>query len=213
VSPLVTVFVSVCIRGKRYNLWTWLSMPIICGGLLVCSQQEVNYNTLGVVCVVGATVLRAIKTVMQEKLLDPKEKDLDSVSLLYYLAPWAGASLLVMSLCFEGLAPFTMLLPSDSGGDKKGVGTLLLLLTLSGLNACLLNISGNMVTAYMGAVMLQILGNVKACLSIIVSVAIFRNPVTSSQACGVLTCLVGVWIYQQKGGTVAPPAAAEDKRK
>jgi len=94
-------------------------MPIICGGLLVCSQQEVNYNTLGVVCVVGATVLRAIKTVMQEKLLDPKEKDLDSVSLLYYLAPWAGASLLVMSLCFEGLAPFTMLLPSDSGGDKK----------------------------------------------------------------------------------------------
>merc|ERR550525_1192216 len=113
-SPLVTVLVSVGIRGKRYNAWTWGSMPIICGGLLVCGRTEENYNSIGVFCVVGATVLRSIKTVMQEKLLDPKERALDSVTLLHYFSPWAGALLLTMSMICEGKDPIAPLLaPSN----------------------------------------------------------------------------------------------------
>lgn len=198
VSPLITVLISIIMYRKRYNQWTWLSMPIICGGLLVCSSTEVNFNAVGVAFVVGATILRALKSVMQEKLLDPSEQTLDSVSLLYYIAPWAGAILLCMSLVLEGSDPIMLLLPSQS--PKTGAGFVTALLMFSGINACFLNISGNLVTAYTGAVMLQILGNVKACFAIIVSTAIFQNPVTLSQACGVAMCLAGVWLYQRKGG-------------
>lgn len=231
VSPLVTVLVSVFLRGKRYNYWTWASMPVICGGLLLCGGQEVNYDSLGVALVVGATILRALKSVMQEKLLDPKERYLDSVTLTYYMAPWAGSFLVMMSLAFEGVEPLAMLLtapglgvgetdvwsdqadaPTSAGTDMgklrrdSGLGALLALLAMSGLNACLVNISGNMVTAHLGAVALQILGNVKSCLAIVVSAAIFQNPVAPAQAAGVVVCLLGVWVYQRKGGpaVVAP---------
>lgn len=232
VSPLVTVLVSVFLRGKRYNCWTWVSMPVICGGLLLCGQQEVNYNALGVALVVGATILRALKSVMQEKMLDPSERYLDSVTLTYYMAPWAGCFLVTMSLAFEGVEPLAMLLtapglgvgetdvwsdqaviPDSAGTDAgklrrdSGLGTLLALLAISGLNACLVNISGNMVTAHLGAVTLQILGNVKSCLAIVVSAAIFQNPVAPSQAAGVVVCLFGVWVYQRKGGPAVVAAS------
>jgi len=206
-SPLVTVVMSIILHRKRYNMWTWASMPVICGGLVVCSKQEVNYNLIGVICVVGATVLRAVKSVMQEQLLDPKRRALDSVSLVYFLAPWTGGILVAMSLVFEGPATLTLLLP-PAEGEKTGIPTVLLLLLLSGANACFLNISGNQVTAHVGAVMLQVLGNVKACLSIIVSCMIFRNPVTVGQALGVVVCLFGVALYNWKGGTVKASASS-----
>ena len=127
-GPLVTVFMAILMRGARYNCWTWGSMPLICGGLLMCSVDEVNYNVKGVLCVLVATTLRSVKTVMQEALLDPSEK-MDSILLLYYLAPWAGGCLTVLSLVFEGLEPFTLMLP---GTGNTGVGNVLFLLALSG---------------------------------------------------------------------------------
>eukprot|EP00439_Symbiodinium_sp_Y106_P008964 s793_g1.t1 len=78
---------------------------------------------------------------------------------------------------------------------------------LSGLNACLLNIANFLVTSYTSPVTLQVLGNVKSCLSIAVSVAIFRNSLTLEQALGVCTCLVGVWMYNQKSSPAGPSAA------
>merc|ERR1711865_572033 len=90
-----------------------------------------------------------------------------------------------------------------------GVGNVLLLLALGGGNACFLQIAGNQVTAYLGGVMLQVLGNVKACLSIIISVAIFGNAVQSAQVFGVVVCLSGVALYNWKGGVVTPVVVTE----
>jgi len=209
VAPLITVIVAVVLRGKRFNGWTWASMPVICGGLLVCSSEEVNFDVNGVTFALLATVLRAVKSVMQEKLLDPKEKDMDAVTLVYYMAPYAGSFLVSMSIACEGADPIMFLYPYRGSEPTTGVPQLLMLLSFSGVNACFLNISGNLVTAHMGAVMLQILGNLKACISIVVSVAIFRNPVTPAQMAGVAVCLLGVWIYNSKGG-VAKPAVVID---
>mmetsp|Transcript_64974 Transcript_64974/g.141618 ORF Transcript_64974/g.141618 Transcript_64974/m.141618 type:complete len:347 (+) Transcript_64974:404-1444(+) len=199
ISPLVTVLLSVVMQRRRYNAWTWASMPVICGGLCICGSTEVNYNTLGVTFVVGATTLRAAKSVMQEKLLDTREGKLDPVTLLYYQAPWAGSFLVCLSFFFEGSAPGKLLF-NWAGDARTGVNRVLGLLVFSGLNACFLNISGFSVTAHVGAVMLQILGNVKACVAIAVSAAVLGNPVTAAQVTGVLLCLMGVWVYQDKGG-------------
>merc|ERR1712137_1053235 len=75
-----------------------------------------------------------------------------------------------------------------------------MLLIVSGLNACLLNVANFMVTSYTSPLTLQVLGNVKSCVGIAVSVAIFRNALTWQQGVGVAVCLLGVWVYNQKGG-------------
>jgi len=192
-------------------------MPVICGGLAICTTKEVNFHFLGAFFATGATVLRALKSIMQGRLLvDPSER-LDSVTLLYYMAPYAALLLFVLSLCTEGAKPYTILFPrlSSSPADSEpvitGLGTVWVLLCVSGLNACFLNITNFLVTSYTSAVTLQVLGNVKSCLSIGVSVAIFRNSLKFTQIVGVAACLFGVWIYNEKGGTVKTPEKVVEK--
>merc|ERR1712004_85585 len=83
-----------------------------------------------------------------------------------------------------------------------------MLLMVSGLNACLLNVANFMVTSYTSPLTLQVLGNVKGCLGIAVSAAILRNTLTLNQGIGVAVCLLGVWLYNQKG---AEHKATEDQ--
>merc|ERR1719443_757437 len=126
------------------------------------------------------------------------------------MSPFSAAFLFFASLLMEGLEPYTLLLPRlrlnpTEAPPVTGVGYVMVLLILSGLNACALNIMNFLVTAYTGPVTLQVLGNVKSCASIAVSVAIFGNALRFSQIVGVSTCLLGVWIYTNKGGAVKTP--------
>ncbi|OLP99764.1 putative sugar phosphate/phosphate translocator [Symbiodinium microadriaticum] len=216
-SPLITVLLAVVMQQKRFPLKTWLSMPVICVGLAVCSAKELNFNALGAFYASGATVLRAVKSLIQGR---------------YYMAPWAAMWLTLIMLFMEagtdehdvqipsfsaapgkGGEPLFLLLTvfdlqglgPDGDGGVTGAGQVLSLLMLSGLNACLLNIANFLVTSYTSPVTLQVLGNVKSCLSIAVSVAIFRNSLTLEQAIGVCTCLIGVWMYNQKAAADAEP--------
>ncbi|OLP80667.1 putative sugar phosphate/phosphate translocator [Symbiodinium microadriaticum] len=204
-SPLITVLLAVVMQQKRFPLKTWLSMPVICVGLAVCSVKELNFNALGAFYAGGATVLRAVKSLIQGRLLSTSHQ-MDSVTLLYYMAPWAAMWLSLIMLVLE--APMKM--PSARfvsvwPGMESAAELALAKYFSSCLNACLLNIANFLVTSYTSPVTLQVLGNVKSCLSIAVSVAIFRNSLTLEQALGVCTCLVGVWMYNQKASDGAAP--------
>merc|ERR1719384_2503586 len=104
--------------------------------------------------------------------------------------------LLILGL--RGSAPGATGLGEQVTGGSAVIGLLL----YSGLNACLLNVANFSVTSYTSPITLQVLGNVKSCLAIAVSVAIFRNDLHFQQAVGVAACLFGVWLYQRRGGEV-----------
>merc|ERR1712194_389644 len=208
-TPLITVLLAVAWQRKSFNWWTWSSMPIICGGLAICSMREVNFHALGAFFASSATVLRALKSILQGKLLQGEK--VDSVTLLYYMAPWAALLLSIVAAASEGSEPLRMIargLPGVSSfwaPEERlvGSGTLLLMLAVSGLNACLLNVVNFSVTSYSGPVTLQVLGNVKNCLSILVSVGVFGNTLQGIQGVGVAICLIGVWLYNTRGGPAA----------
>jgi len=210
-SPLVTVLMSIVFQNRHYNWWTWVAMPLISGGLWFCVQDEINFSLFGVVVCVGAMVTRSMKSIVQANLLTEK---VEPVTLLYYMAPYSAILVMLMALVTEGFEPFLLLArgagelvaqwrdpsPAEEARGSTGLLRLLLLLLLSGLNACLLNIFGFIVTRCTGAVMLQVLGSVKSSLGIAVSVAVLRNPVTPSQAFGSAVCIFGAWIYDRFGG-------------
>jgi len=165
---------------------------------MLCSVLEINFHLLGSVCVLAATTLRSLKSIMQGELLsDPADK-LDAVSLLFYMAPHAGAMLIIVSLLTEGLHPFTIFFE----GSPTGILNVVTLLALGGTNACLLNIANFLVTSYTSPVTLQVLGNVKSCISIVISVLIFHNQLRFMQGLGVAICLFGVHVYERKGGKI-----------
>merc|ERR1712107_900798 len=114
------------------------------------------------------------------------------------MAPWSALLLSVLSIISEGLEPISLLMLGFVGAD--GVGNVCFLLILSGLNACLLNVSNFLVTSYTSAVTLQVLGNVKICLSIGISVAIFKNELLWEQAIGVVACWLACGITTSTAG-------------
>jgi len=171
--------------------------------MVVCAENEANFSAIGAALVIGSTILRSAKSIIQGELLSSAEDRLDSATLLYYMSPYAAGMLLLSSLAMEGVAPIILLLqgsgisvnglPAGTGSEKVAV-----LVLISGVNAFLLNLSTFLVTAYTSAVMLQVLGNVKSCFGIIISVLIFGNPLSRLQGAGVAVCLIGVWIYQSE---------------
>ena len=207
-SPLVTVLLAVLVQGKSFSFKTWISMPVICVGLAICSLKEVNFNALGTFYAVGSMVFRAAKTLIQGKLLQHK---MDSISLLYYMAPMSAGILFVLMIFMEGLEPILLLMPGPNEVGLTGRTTLVFLLITSGLNACLLNLVNFLVTSYTSPVTTQVLGNVKSCLSIAISVAIFGNSITVEQTMGVFTCLFGVWIYNQKEPNAKEPTTPTER--
>lgn len=209
-TPLITVFIAAVFQGKQYNNWTYGSISLISGGLIVCGVKEVNFHMLGLSCAICATVLRAVKSIIQGQLLTEK---MDAVTLLYYMAPWAALFLFAMGICVEGFKPI-LLLRYGLLQDPEASQNVLVLLVMGGLNACLLNITNFQVTADTSAVMLNVLGNVKNCIGIGVSVLIFGNQLLLEQVVGVAVCLVGVYFYQQYGGAVkTPPPQTEQSGK
>jgi len=204
-SPAITVLMMVVFTSTRYNLWTWLSMPVICGGLCICVSGEVNYHILGVLSCIGAAVLRGAKSIMQAKLLAGAR--IDSVTLLYYMSPYAAVVLYLFALCIEGIEPVTLIFRPHA----TGVSFVVFLLVLTAFNAWFLSIANFLVTYHTNPVTLQVLGNVKTCLSIIISVCIFRNQLGAMQCVGVASSLFGVWLYGSKGKSIKPDSSKNSK--
>merc|ERR1719401_605297 len=130
-------------------------MPVICGGVIICSSKEVNFDILGVTSCVGAAVLRGVKTIIQARLLT--DAKMDPVELLYYMSPFAAIVLGAFAVCIEGIEPVLLVCWSPLRTPSTGVLTVIALLFATALNAWFLSIANFFVTYYTNAVTLQVL--------------------------------------------------------
>ena len=185
-APLWTVVLSVVLLRKSYALRVWASLALICLGMVLTIRGEMNFDWIGFGLVLSATLTRALKSIMQGLLLSSPEERLDSIELLYYMAPRSAACLGIWVLLRERdfLADAVLL---DSG--------LWVCLLASSLVSFFLNVAQFLVTTATSAVTLQVLGNIKVVLLIVVSTAIFGNEVSLQAACGCAACLAGAVLY------------------
>merc|ERR1712217_680573 len=104
----------------------------------------VHFSVLGISLAVGAMLLRSAKSLVQAKLLS-KDERIDPVTLLYYMAPYSALLVMLMAAVTEGRQAANLLVQGAIGSSMdggSGLPRLVLLLVLSGLNACFLNITG-----------------------------------------------------------------------
>eukprot|EP00908_Phaeocystis_cordata_P007588 Transcript_18242.p2 GENE.Transcript_18242~~Transcript_18242.p2 ORF type:complete len:201 (-),score=54.54 Transcript_18242:478-1080(-) len=94
-SPLFTMALMYLYTGKRYSRAATLSMLPMCGGVMLCVHGETNFHVVGFGAVILATLLRGIKSILQQRLLTSPEEKLDSMSLLFYMS---GPSIVFLSL-------------------------------------------------------------------------------------------------------------------
>lgn len=199
-APMWTVLLSVLITGKAYPLRVYGALLMVSLGMLLCTTGEVNFHPLGFALVLVGVVTRALKSIVQGLLLSSADERLDSISLLYHMSKPSMAL----------LAAWVLLVERDALWEPRlRSAPLWACIGASAAVAFFLNVANFLVTQRTSAVTLQVLGNIKVVMLIVISVAIFRNEVSNQAALGSAVSLFGVFLYNRaKEATRAPQQAS-----
>ncbi|VFQ72845.1 unnamed protein product [Cuscuta campestris] len=159
--------------------------------ILPCLQGEPSFHLFGFIMCIGATAARALKSVLQGILLSSEGEKLNSMNLLLYMAPIAVVLLLPATLVMEeNVVGITLALA------REDVRIIWLLLFNSAL-AYFVNLTNFLVTKHTSALTLQVLGNAKGAVAVVVSILIFRNPVSVTGMLGYTLTVFGVILYSE----------------
>lgn len=154
-------------------------------------QGEPSFHLFGFLICVAATAARALKSVLQGILLSADGEKLNSMNLLLYMAPMAVVFLLPATLIMEdNVVGITLALARD---DIKIIWYLLFNSSL----AYFVNLTNFLVTKNTSALTLQVLGNAKGAVAVVVSILIFRNPVSVTGMFGYTLTVMGVILYSE----------------
>lgn len=188
-TPFFTAVFSACLQRRLESLETYGALVPVVAGVILASRFEPLFSLAGFLACLSATAARALKSVLQDALLSSESERLDSMSLLFYMAPAALVFLLPLSFALEPEAfaqakSLTISRPSFSP-----------LLALNASTAFLANLSNFLVTRVTSALTLQVLGNAKGAFAAFVSILVFRNPVSFTSLGGYGITLAGVFAY------------------
>ncbi|ESW35494.1 hypothetical protein PHAVU_001G239500 [Phaseolus vulgaris] len=190
-TPFFTAVFAYLITFKREAWLTYLTLVPVVTGVIIASGGEPSFHLFGFIICVAATGARALKSVLQGILLSSEGEKLNSMNLLLYMAPMAVVFLLPATLIMEeNVVGITLALARD---DTKIIWYLLFNSAL----AYFVNLTNFLVTKHTSALTLQVLGNAKGAVAVVVSILIFRNPVSVTGMMGYSLTVFGVILYSE----------------
>lgn len=190
-TPFFTAVFAYLITLKREAWLVYGALIPVVTGVIIASGGEPSFHLFGFIVCVGATAARALKSVLQGILLSSEGEKLNSMNLLLYMAPIAVVLLLPATLYMEqNVVGITLALAKD---DIKIVWYLLFNSAL----AYFVNLTNFLVTKHTSALTLQVLGNAKGAVAVVVSILIFKNPVSVTGMLGYTLTVIGVILYSQ----------------
>ncbi|XVE76494.1 hypothetical protein DITRI_Ditri12bG0178100 [Diplodiscus trichospermus] len=188
-TPFFTAVFAYVMSKKTESWVTYVTLIPVVGGVIIASGAEPSFNLFGFLMCVSATASRAFKSVLQAILLSSDEEKLNSMNLLMYMAPIAVAFLLPATWLMEGnVVAITLALA------RKDIKIVYYLLFNSSL-AYFVNLANFLVTKHTSALTLQVVGNAKGAVAVVVSILIFRNPVSFIGMMGYSLTVLGVVLY------------------
>ncbi|KAK4762178.1 hypothetical protein SAY87_030062 [Trapa incisa] len=188
-TPFFTAVFAYLMTFKREAWITYAALIPVVTGVIVASGGEPSFHLFGFIMCISATAARAFKSVLQGVLLSSEGEKLNSMNLLLYMSPIAVVVLLPSTLVMEpGVLDVIRLL-------SKEHKFMWLLLTLNSATAYVANLSNFLVTKHTSALTLQVLGNAKGAVAVVISILLFRNPVTVMGIGGYTITVLGVVAY------------------
>ncbi|XP_074290210.1 putative sugar phosphate/phosphate translocator At5g05820 [Silene latifolia] len=190
-TPFFTAIFACVMTLKREGFVTYLTLVPVVTGVIIASGGEPMFNMFGFIMCLSATAARALKTVLQGILLSSEGEKLDSMNLLMYMAPVAVVCLIPAALIMEeDVVGITIALARE---DSK----ILWYLLFNSALAYFVNLTNFLVTIHTSALTLQVLGNAKGAVAVVVSILIFRNPVSVTGMLGYCLTITGVILYSE----------------
>ncbi|XP_052173978.1 UDP-URONIC ACID TRANSPORTER 1-like [Diospyros lotus] len=188
-TPFFTAVFAYLMTFKREAWVTYAALVPVVTGVVIASGGEPSFHLYGFIMCISATAARAFKSVLQGILLSSEGEKLNSMNLLLYMAPIAVIVLLPATLLME---PDVLDVTLSLGMKDK---LMWLLLSVNSVAAYLANLSNFLVTKHTSALTLQVLGNAKGAVAVVISILLFRNPVTFLGIGGYAITVMGVVAY------------------
>ncbi|KAG9141520.1 hypothetical protein Leryth_019050 [Lithospermum erythrorhizon] len=190
-TPFFTAVFAYLMTRKKEAWLTYITLVPVVTGVVIASGGEPSFHLFGFIMCVGATAARALKSVVQGILLSSEGEKLNSMNLLLYMAPIAVVLLLPATLYMEeNVVGITMALARD---DFRIIWYLLFNSAL----AYFVNLTNFLVTKHTSALTLQVLGNAKGAVAVVISILIFKNPVSVTGMLGYSLTVCGVILYSE----------------
>nr|XP_016495172.1 PREDICTED: probable sugar phosphate/phosphate translocator At5g04160 [Nicotiana tabacum] len=195
-TPFFTALFAYLITLKREAWITYGCLVPVVAGVVIASgvlcglmTGEPSFHLYGFINCIGATAARAFKSVLQGVLLSSEGEKLNSMNLLLYMSPIAVLVLLPATLVME---PNVIDVTTTLATEHRYLGLLILVNSAMAYGANLLNF---LVTKHTSALTLQVLGNAKGAVAVVISILLFRNPVTFIGIAGYTMTVMGVVAY------------------
>ena len=188
--PFFTVVMSRVMIGDKHSWKVYLSLLPIVTGVAIATVTEVSFDLLGLSSALMATAGFSIMNIFSKKVL--KETEVHHLRLLCTLGRIACLMFLPVWLlvdCRQVIADLT--------NDNTMSSNVLFLLVIDGILHWLQNIVAFTILK-MVAPLTYAVANVTKRISIIsVSLILLKNHVTSSNVCGMLMAIGGVFYYNK----------------
>lgn len=207
-APIVTVAVML-VMGKPFNLLLLVPCFLVFFGCSLCSKADPTYTMLGLSLAAGANVPRALKSILQQVLMQ-KEQQGNTFSPLEVLAWTCVPSCLIMlggSLVKEGLAPYRAL---HSVSERSQAWQLLGAILISCMNAAILNSANLFVVKDLGAVGSQIVAQTKSLLVVLGGVGVLGETIPRMEFAGFALVMVGVFMYNDLEARLKPKEKTQE---
>ncbi|XP_021891715.1 probable sugar phosphate/phosphate translocator At5g05820 [Carica papaya] len=188
-TPFFTAVFAYLMTRTREAFLTYAALLPVVAGVIIASGGEPSFHLFGFIVCAAATAARAFKSVLQGILLSTEGEKLNPMNLLMYMAPVAVTVLIPATVLMEG--DVVGIAVSLSRDDVKFLWYLL----FNSLLAFLVNLTNFLVTKYTSALTLQVLGNAKGAVAVVISILIFRNPVSVTGMMGYTITVIGVVLY------------------
>lgn len=190
-TPFFTAVFAYLMTVRREAWITYITLIPVVTGVIIASGGEPSFHLFGFIMCIGATAARALKSVLQGILLSSEGEKLNSMNLLLYMAPIAVVLLLPATILMEeNVVGITLALARE---DFKIIWYLL----FNSSMAYFVNLTNFLVTKHTSALTLQVLGNAKGAVAVVVSILIFKNPVSVTGMLGYTLTVIGVILYSE----------------
>lgn len=187
-TPVCTALLQYLVFRSRLTAPAMAALLPITAGVALASITELEFHLGGFVAALVACFLTALKFVLSSQMLAGRYK-LDSINLLYYLAPPSVAFLSPAVFVIERTTVMEWVMHEDRTTLD------FLLLVISGFVSFALNVALFIVLKATSSVTVTVAGNVKTVIVICLSILIFKNPVTPVNMLGCVIAISGCCWY------------------
>ncbi len=190
-TPFFTAVFAYSLTLRREAWLVYGALIPVVTRVMIASGGEPSFHLYDFAMCIMATAAWALKSVVQGILLSSEGEKLNSMNLLLYMAPIAVVVLVPATLLLEpNVAGITVALA------RKDV-LMLLLLFVNSTMAYFVNLTNFLVTKHTSALTLQVLGNAKGAVAVVVSILLFRNPVSVVGMVGYSLTVFGDFRYSE----------------